>query len=49
MAAAGYDDIPADDLVRFRIHGVDPEYVSELAELGFDHMSRDDLVRGRIH
>ena len=48
MHDLGYD-AGVHDLVRFRIHGVNPEMVRELRTLGLDHVSAEDLVRMRIH
>jgi hypothetical protein len=48
MRNLGYD-VSLRDLVRFRIHGVSPEMVTELRSLGLDHVSAEDLVRMRIH
>ena len=48
MRSLGYD-VGVRDLVRFRIHGVSPEMVTELRGLGLDHVSAEDLVRMRIH
>ena len=48
MRNLGYD-VGVRDLVRFRIHGVSPEMVTELRSLGLDHVSAEDLVRMRIH
>lgn len=48
MHDLGYD-AGVRDLVRFRIHGVNPDMVRELRNLGLDHVSAEDLVRMRIH
>lgn len=48
MHDLGYD-AGVHDLVRFRIHGVNPEMVRELHTLGLDHVPAEDLVRMRIH
>lgn len=48
MRNLGYD-VSLRDIVRFRIHGVSPEMVTELRGLGLDHVSAEDLVRMRIH
>jgi hypothetical protein len=45
----GYRDLPMDNYVRFRIHGVTPELVDALRSLGYDKIAADDLVRMRIH
>ena len=33
----------------FRIHGVSPGFIEELAELGYRNLDDDDLVAFRIH
>jgi hypothetical protein len=38
-----------DDLVAFRIHGVTPEFIAEIAALGYTRSSPDQLVALRIH
>jgi hypothetical protein len=48
MRSLGYD-VGMRDLIRFRIHGVTPELVTELRGLGLDHISTEDVVRMRIH
>lgn len=48
MRDLGYN-VGVRDLVRFRIHGVNPEMVRELRTLGLDHLSAEELVRFRIH
>ena len=48
MRNLGYD-VSLRDIVRFRIHGVSPEMVTELRSFGLDHVSAEDLVRMRIH
>ena len=48
LAALGYRNFSADDLVNLRIHGVSPEYVRRLAQTGMARMSADQLVRLRL-
>lgn len=48
MHELGYD-VGVHDLVRFRIHAVNPEMVRELRTLGLDHVAAEDLIRMRIH
>lgn len=48
MQAIGYRG-SLEDYTRFRIHGVNPEYVREMANLGYRDLSAEDLVRFRIH
>ena len=38
-----------DDLVAFRIHGVTPEFIGEIAALGYTKSTPDQLVALRIH
>ena len=48
MAALGYRNFSADELVTMRIHGVSPEYVASLQRAGMTHLSADELVRLRL-
>ena len=41
--------LSADQLVRFRIHKVTPEYIRSMREIGFQSATEDQLVRMRIH
>ncbi|MFQ5599213.1 MAG: M56 family metallopeptidase, partial [Candidatus Krumholzibacteriia bacterium] len=41
--------LSVEELVRMRIHDVDPEFIQEMEELGFEDVSIDDLVELRIH
>ena len=47
----GYTNVPVEDLVRMRIHGVTPQFIRDVNAAGFKNMSADDLVdfsiRGR--
>ena len=49
MQAAGYTGLSTEDLVRFRIHKVTPEFIKAMADLGYKAMDREQLVRFRIH
>ena len=49
MAAAGYEDIGANQLVAFRIHGVTPEYIEQMSAAGYRDLSASQLVSLRIH
>jgi hypothetical protein len=44
----GYE-APLSTYIRFRIHGVDPNMVTELRALGYTNINAEDLVRFRIH
>jgi len=48
MQAIGYDE-SIEKYVAFRIFGVDPAYVRDMASVGFDHLSADKLVETKIH
>lgn len=41
--------IPVDRLIAFKVHGVTPEFVAEIAALGYKRVDPDDLVSLRIH
>lgn len=45
---SGLRDVSAGKLIALRIHGIAPEYISEVRSLGYDY-SADDLIRLRIH
>ena len=49
MAEVGYDGLRPEILIRFRIHGIDAEFVRELAEHDFHDLSASDLVEAAIH
>jgi hypothetical protein len=49
MGQAGYRVGALDALIRFRDHGVDPEYVRGMRALGVSDLSADDIVRARDH
>jgi hypothetical protein len=48
MAALGYRDLSADDLVSLSIHGVSADYVRRLEQNGMSRLSADQLVRLRL-
>lgn len=41
--------IPLDRVIAFKVHGVTPEFIAELASLGYTRVDPDDLVSLRIH
>ena len=45
----GYRDASFDDLVQFRIHGVNPQIIRELSALGYQHLPADEIVQFQIH
>ena len=49
LAALGYRDIEAGDLVASQIHGVKPQYIREMTAAGFRDLSLRDLISTRIH
>ena len=49
MKQAGYDRLPIDKLVEFRIHGVSAKFIKDLKDAGYTDLSPDDLVEIRIH
>jgi hypothetical protein len=48
LAALGYRNLTADDLVSLRIHGVSADYVRRLQQNGMTQLSADQLVRLRL-
>ena len=48
MVDAGYGE-RAERLVEFRIHGVTPRYIEDLAALGYEDLPARRLVEFRIH
>src|SRR4029450_3947836 len=49
MAAAGYKNLPVDDIVRLAVIDVTVAHVRGLAQAGYPNLSLDDIVRTRIH
>jgi len=49
MAAAGYKNLAADDIVRLAVIDVTIAHVRGLAQAGYPNLSIDDVVRTRIH
>ena len=48
LAALGYRDFSADDLVNLSIHGVSADYLRRLSQSGMARLSADQLVHLRI-
>ena len=42
-------NLSLDDLVRFKVHGVTPEFVKAMKAGGYRDLSGDDLVRFKVH
>lgn len=49
MKAVGYERVEVNDLVRMRIHGVTPQFITQMRDLGYGDLSADRLVQFRIH
>jgi len=49
MREAGYGSIKIDQLVRFRIHGVDEDLIRRAKAHNFTNLSADDLIDLAIH
>ena len=49
MRAAGYAGAGLDDLRLARDHGVDGDYVDDLAKAGFDDLPLRTVIRARDH
>ena len=45
----GYERVPFDQLVAFRIHKVTPDFIGELQKLGFQHPQPPQLINLPIH
>ena len=45
----GYKNVPIDDVVRVRDHGVSPEYLADMKELGLKDLTLAQIVRLRDH
>jgi hypothetical protein len=48
LRSLGYQNPTPDELVAMRIHGVSPEYISNLKSRGMKDLSIDQLVSLRI-
>lgn len=49
LSAAGYKNLSVDQLVAFKIHGVNAEFVKQMEAAGFGHPDPDELVTMKIH
>ena len=49
MAALGYKNLSADDIVRLAVIDVTTAHVRGLSQVGYPNLSLDDVVRARIH
>ncbi len=49
MKRVGYGDVPVNQLVQFRIHHVDAEFVRQANDAGFKNLDADDLIDLSIH
>lgn len=49
MAAAGYSNLTANELVALKRHGVSGDFVRELRAAGYDRLPIDQLLAFRIH
>jgi BlaR1 peptidase M56 len=48
IANAGYKDIDVDQLIAFKIHGIEPDYIRDIRAAGYDP-TPDELVAFKIH
>ena len=49
VEALGFKHPDADDLVAMRIHGVTPEFISNMQSRGMKDLTIDKLVNLRVH
>ena len=49
LAAEGYTNLKADNLVAMKIHGVTGKFIREMREQGFGKLSVDSLTAFRVH
>jgi beta-lactamase regulating signal transducer with metallopeptidase domain len=49
LSAAGYKNLSVDQLITFKIHGVNAEFVKQMEAAGFGHPDPDELVTMKIH
>lgn len=48
-ATYGLTDLDLQDVIQFNIHGVTPEYISELQKYGFDDLDANEIIQFAIH
>src|SRR6185503_17877995 len=49
LSAAGYKNLSVDQLITFKIHGVNAEFIKQMEAAGFGHPDPDELVSMKIH
>ena len=49
VLSTGFKNLSLDEIVSAKIHGIDGDYIRELAEIGFTNLSLDEVVSAKIH
>ena len=49
LKAIGYDNIPAETLIRMRSHDVSPAFIKQLNDAGYKDLPAEDLIYIRDH
>jgi len=49
LVAAGYGDLPVDDIIALKDHGIDARFLAEVSQTGWDKLSTRDMIDMRDH
>jgi len=49
LVAAGYGDLPVDDIIALKDHGIDARFLAELSQSGWEKLSARDMIEMHDH
>jgi len=49
LVAAGYGDLPVDDIIALKDHGIDARFLAELSQSGWEKLSTRDMIEMHDH